>query len=480
MDEELIEISEEIYRNIIAQLTLHLRFMDLALDQYVLVGDALEYRCDGLHFHYPPIAVIKTFQNNPKTLTRGYFHVVLHSIFQHIWFSKDRKITLWNLASDIAVENVIMQIGLECMALDSDEEKQREIRKISEKVRVLSAQNIYHYLEDELNSDQIKLLSALFRYDSHDCWYDIRNAIGSSEELFGDEVKDDKAGVGNNHFAKASHDTGEREEGKEDQNAEDAQIEQIANKLKDWQEISEKIETDLETFNKEFGDKVEAMVQSLAQLHKEKYDYSTFLKRFMRIGEKMMINDDEFDTIFYTYGLQVYKNMPLIEPLEYKETSNVKELVIAIDTSGSVQGDVVQGFLQKTYDLFQAKENFFSRFNIHIVQCDMKIQDKVIVHNASEFTSYIENMQITGLGGTDFRPVFSYCDEMIETGQFRDFGGLLYFTDGDGVYPKKKPSYTTAFLFPEGNKDITVPPWAIRYILEGDLKYGYKAGQETD
>lgn len=55
---------------------------------------------------------------------------------------------------------------------------------------------------------------------------------------------------------------------------------------------------------------------------------------------------DEFDYIFYTYGLQMYKNMPLIEPLEYKDVKQVREIVVAIDTSGSTSGDLVQSFLK--------------------------------------------------------------------------------------------------------------------------------------
>ena len=480
MKDELQEISEEIYRNVIAQLTLHLRFMDIALDQYIFAGDSLEYRCDGLYFHYPPIAVIKTFRNHPEELTRGYFHIVMHSIFQHAYFAQNHKMSLWDLACDIAVESVIQEIHLECMETAQAEERQREIDKLKQKIPVLTAQKIYHYLDDNAEKDTVKLLTQLFRYDNHECWYQIRNVTGSRDELFGDEVKDDSANAGTNHFSKASHDTGERKDGEGDTEDQEAEIEQIRNKLKDWKEISEKIETDLETFSKEYGDKLETLVQSLEQLHHEKYDYGTFLRKFMRTGEKVMINDDEFDNIFYTYGLRVYGNLPLIEPLEYKEVHNIKELVIAIDTSGSVQGEVVQGFLQKTYDLFQERNNFFSHFNIHILQCDMKIQETAIVRTPQEFTDYIEHLEIKGLGGTDFRPVFNYCDEQIEKKVFRDFGGLLYFTDGDGVYPKKKPAYSAAFLFPEGNKNITVPPWAIKYVLEGDMKYEHQSGKDTD
>ena len=478
MDEELIEISEEIFQNIISRLTLHLRFMDIALNRYIFAPDAMEISCDGRIFHYAPIALIKTFQHNPNVLTRGYFHVVLHSVFQHIFFAEQRTASLWNLACDIAVENVILELDLDCMRLENDEEKKKEIEKIKNRIPDFTAQRIYHYLED-LEKDRIKLLSPLFRFDLHDCWYKYRNVTGSHDTLFGEETKDDTSNAGNNRFDKASHDSDEKREG-EDPEATDEEIRQIKNTLKDWKEISEKIETDLETFSKEYGDKTEAMVQSLAKLHREKYNYTEFLKKFMYAGEKIQINDAEFDNIFYTYGLRLYKNLPLIEPLEYTETNNVRELIIAIDTSGSVQGEVVQGFLQKTYNIFAQRENFFSRFNIHIIQCDMQIRDVAVITNKNQFDQYIAHMEIKGFGGTDFRPVFDYANEQIKNHGFKRLGGLLYFTDGDGIYPKQQPKFKTAFLFPEGNKDIIVPPWAIKYTLEGEEFYAHSGSENTD
>ena len=345
MDEELIQISEEIFAYIRSQLTFHLRFMDLALNNYQLIPDALEYRCDGKFFHYPPIALIKTFQNNPNEMVRGYLHVVLHSVFQHLYFSKNRRMSLWNLAADIAVENVIEQLGLSCAETPASQEKQRQIAKIREKVPEFTAQKIYHYLED-LETDQIKLLAPVFYFDNHECWYEIRDSIGTSETLYGEENRDNPSASGGNRFEGATHDTGESQEG-EDPYASEEEIRQIRNALKDWKEISEKIETDLETFNREEGEKAEALVQSLKALHREKYSYRTFLRKFMSPGEKMKISDEDFDLIFYTYGLNLYRNLPLIEPLEYQEMNNIRELVIAIDTSGSVQGDIVQDFLQK-------------------------------------------------------------------------------------------------------------------------------------
>ena len=472
MDEELVLLCEEIFHNIISQLTLHLRFMDIALDQYTLVPNSTSIECDGIYLYYSPITIIKNFKNNPQALTRGYLHIVLHSIFRHPYLAGDFNKKMWNLACDIAVENMIEELDLDFMHIDKCDEMKREINKLKEKINLLTAQRLYHYIKDELNNDQIKWLSDLFYYDDHSRWYKIRDVVSSSTQLFGEESKDDPTNSGRNRFDNASHDSENDEQNNRepsgDQEASEADIIKIKNSMKEWQDISEKIETDLETFSKDYGQKASSMVQSLKRLNREKYNYTTFLRKFMSSGEKTMINDDEFDYIFYTLGLQMYKNLPLIESLEYKETHSIKDFVIAIDTSGSVSGPIVQTFLQKTYNIFQQKENFFNKFNIHLIQCDAVIQEDVKVTSLAEFDRYIKNIEIHGLGGTDFRPVFNYVDELIQKKEFVDLGGLIYFTDGDGKYPTQQPSYKTAFVFlDKGDKvDVKVPSWAIKYILD--------------
>ena len=211
------------------------------------------------------------------------------------------------------------------------------------------------------------------------------------------------------------------------------------------------------------------MMQNITEVNRERYDYSEFLRKFSVMGEEMQINDDEFDYIFYTYGLQIYKNVPLIEPLEYKEVKKVKEFVIAIDTSGSVQGELVKNFITKTYNILAQQANFFTQINVHIVQCDAEIQKDNKITSKEDFEALINNIELLGFGGTDFRPVFEYVDKLIEKGEFENLKGLIYFTDGYGTFPKTKPAYDTAFVFIDDDYgQPQIPVWAIKLVLAKD------------
>ena len=226
---------------------------------------------------------------------------------------------------------------------------------------------------------------------------------------------------------------------------------------------------DIEAFSQNQGTDPGAMLQNLREVNRERYDYAAFLKKFAVRGEAMKINDDEFDYIFYTYGLQLYENMPLIEPLEYKEVKRIREFVIAIDTSGSVAGETVQRFVQKTYNILKSTESFFSRINLHIIQCDAAIQEDAKITSQEDFDEYLKTVRLRGLGGTDFRPVFAYVDKLLEQHEFQNLKGLIYFTDGWGTFPTQMPPYSTAFVFlQEEYNNLTVPPWAIKLILKNE------------
>ena len=182
--------------------------------------------------------------------------------------------------------------------------------------------------------------------------------------------------------------------------------------------------------------------------------------------ETMQVDTDAFDYIYYDYGLRTYGNMPLIEPLETKEIKKIEEFAIVIDTSMSCSGELVHRFLTETYSVLSEAESFFTSVNIHIIQCDEKVQSDKRIADRKELSDYMEHMELRGQGGTDFRPAFEYVDQLIAEKQFTNLKGLIYFTDGYGMFPVKMPAYETAFVFMrEDYSDADVPPWAIKVIL---------------
>ena len=57
-------------------------------------------------------------------------------------------------------------------------------------------------------------------------------------------------------------------------------------------------------------------------------------------------------------------------------------------------------------------------------------------------------------------------ERLLAEGELKNLCGLLYFTDGKGIYPEKKQEFQTAFLFMEDYEEEKVPAWAIRIRLE--------------
>ena len=156
--------------------------------------------------------------------------------------------------------------------------------------------------------------------------------------------------------------------------------------------------------------------------------------------------------------------MPLIEHLEYQEVNRMEELVIAIDTSGSCSAATVRRFMEETYGILSDHENFFRKMNLYIIQCDSFIQDVIHVTCEDDWKNYLTHITIHGRGGTDFRPVFAYVQDLRNTGALRNLKGLLYFTDGDGIYPERPTDYQTAFIF-------TVKRPCIRKFRSGHISY---------
>ena len=456
-----LELSADVLELCRNTLMVNLRFLDAALNALVPVAqDNLNLGTNGEYMVYSPGHILWCYKNEQERPVRDYLHVVLHCVYRHMYVDKLIDQRLWDLACDIAVEYTITRLGLRAAAAEREALQQSVYAELLAHVKQLTAERIYRFLLDGgVDDERMDELAGFFYADEHALWY--------TSEQEQNQDSDEQSG--------ASSDPDEGEEPPDSQRDGESNAPQSSpdqDMSERWSEIARRMQVDMETFSREKEDAAGGLVQNLREANRERYDYAKFLKKFAVRGEVVKINDDEFDYIYYTYGLKLYKKMPLVEPLEYKEVKRIREFVIAIDTSGSVSGRLVQLFVQKTYNILKSTESFFSKINLHIIQCDAQIQQDTKITTQQEFDRFLETMEIHGLGGTDFRPVFQHVDRLRDAHEFENLKGLIYLTDGFGTFPRKKPDYDVAFVFvDDGANSYDVPPWAIRLVLQPEELY---------
>ena len=404
-------------------LYLDFRFLDMALSA---LSPAPDERCrvlatDGQTLYYQPQRLLQLYQENPKYLNRLYLHTIFHCVFRHLWLKGRREPQLWSLACDIAVENVIDSLQRKSVMRPLTYVRQNAYRQITAEEKVVAAAPVYRWLTRQ-TPGVLRQLEREFVTDDHRLW-----------------PKDAPE-----------------------------QPQQMPTPLpqKTWQKIGERMQTELDLRDKEAGEGTDALKQQVKAANRSRRSYKDFLRRFCVLREEGKLDPDEFDLNFYTYGLSVYGNLPLIEPLESRESKKIRDFVIVIDTSESTSGELVKAFLKETFGLLKTGESFFAKCNIAVMQCDDAVRDLTFLHSTDELDRFAACLTLTGGGGTDFRPAFAKIEELRRDGTLRDLQGVLYFTDGKGTYPTRRPPYETAFLFLEtGTPPPDTPPWAMRLVL---------------
>ena len=234
---------------------------------------------------------------------------------------------------------------------------------------------------------------------------------------------------------------------------------------KRWEQIARQTQMQMEQKGREQTEGQELLEQEI-RAGRSRRSYRAFLRKFAVFREELHLDPDEFDVNYYSYGLRFYGNMPLIEAVESQEMLKIRDFVIVIDTSYSTSGELVRAFLRETLDILMETEHFFQGSRIHIIQCDDQVQLDQVVTTSEQLEQVLQSFHLVGGGGTDFRPAFRYINQLVEEGGLPHLKGILYFTDGQGIYPAKRPDYQTAFLFMADYDEAQVPPWAMRLRLE--------------
>ena len=318
---------------------------------------------DGVTLYYNGSYLADCYLRSGKLVNRLVLHGILHCMFRHLRKRRGRDAVLWDLACDAAVESVIDSLPYPCLQNPGAPSRAKFYGECRRELKVLTAEGIYRLLLRNPRPEyEIAQLQRAFLMDDHSLW--------DMEEK--------------------------------------RQKEQTERQDQLWQSIASKTQTSMQTIPSPSGQQGEAMSELLAVAARDDVDYRRFLRRFAAPREVLRPDDDAFDYIYYSYGLQTYGNMPLIEPPETKEEERIEDFVIAIDTSMSTSGALVRAFLASTYAILRSTDTFTRRLNIHILQCDDRLRSDTLIRSAEELHRYMAELKLTGGSATDFRPVFEH------------------------------------------------------------------------
>lgn len=381
---------------------------------------------DGYVFYYNPNYIIGSFKNQKTILYIGILHLALHCLLRH--FNK-KSCTHYELF-DISVD-VFIYFMLHELKIISKNSMSRVLQSIPE-------------LSDLTKENPITI-SLL--YDSAIRDTDFAHSLIEHKEIF----------LHDNHkywvHPKYSEDT---------------HLQPSNSPSKMWTSLYTSISKELIGY--QFKGKGSAFFKDMffgKHVTASKFSYEEYLQRLSTIQEYMKIDLDSFDLMWYTRGIELYDDIPIIEFNEYKDELVLLDLVLAIDTSGSCSGEVMENFLSQTIKIFSDMNIDNRKVNVTIIQCDDEITNETNLYNLQEINEYTSNFNAYGFGGTSFIPVFDRIEELRKSGQLINIKGLFYLSDGYGDFPGYIPDYETIFVLPGNSEESDyIPEWVTVVKLE--------------
>lgn len=173
------------------ELSLSMRHLARALDRlpYEMDFNTQRMGTEGERIHFHPEFIFQLFMESPQKLNRLYMHSLLHCLFRHMFKNEDKKEELWNMACDIHVEYVLDSLDVDLLRRPAGEYRENTFQCLEEKIKTLSAERIYQYLEEaDLDYDAWERLEREFYKDDHVFWkvIDREDAPGQEGEGDGD------------------------------------------------------------------------------------------------------------------------------------------------------------------------------------------------------------------------------------------------------------------------------------------------------
>lgn len=297
-------------------------------------------------------------------------HEVLHCALGHIWRRGTREPLLWNFACDYATNLILKESGF----------KLPQGVLINEAYSGKTAEDIYTLLQ----KSKVLEDNTLILLDNHDLWGNAHPGGNGDNVIAGSgTAKGDIAGTLENEWKN--------------------RLVSVASALKSQGKLPASLERIVEEIAQPQIPYRYVLAEYMQRIENE-YAWGPFDRRFVHAGGYLpSTNSEGFD-----------------------------EIVVAIDTSGSISEAEIKQFIGEVMSIASIGAN-----TLHIVFCDAKVQGWYTTSAQDEVPAF----KVKGGGGTDFRPVF---DKIARKGI--QPAVLVYLTDGYGNYPKEQPGYPVLWV----------------------------------
>ena len=413
----------------IAELKFKLRELLFGLNVFkpVAIHERLPLMTNGKELYYSPFYVLKTER---KVIQREILHITLHGLFGHFVEEKNLSDTLlaW-AAMDIKVDRMMsFYLGTQHTLTGRDSGMEETGKE------PVGLELYYRGKRDPAFREKVMTEGAIVLRDNHWAWR--MNSLT------------------------VSFSAGEDTNPQEWQDASEAMKEYLRSEFgnsMNGEELENLMEKAANDADRRWGSGSEGGLFEEQEMDGKPADYRSILEtlRKMAVTSK---EEDIPDTILYTYGLELYEDMPLVEPTEEAEKPALDNIVVAVDTSGSCIRDLPV-FLRETRGLLTRLNNECPLKNLRYLECDTTIRREEIILGDEIQDALKAEHQYMGGGGTDFRPVFRRICEWEAKGEKIDC--LLYFSDTFGIIPDNAPDYPCYFILSKDEAPRKeLPKWA--------------------
>lgn len=317
-------------------------------------------------------------------------HEVLHLGLEHLLRQGNRSHRKWNVATDYAVNNILVENNLEMPEMSLYDEKYSD----------MSAEEIYSKLPGDENGNG----PGECDQNCEDCEHNVSDLGGSGT---GTVCTNPEQLRGFDEHIRGSSST-----------------EEAVEKAREWKDrMNEAAE-----YARNQGTLPAGIEELVEGLYEEKVNWKTLLRQYI----KRMV---QFD---YSWVRPAKKSESVGVYLPSVRKQHL-DIAAAIDTSGSISQDEFKQFRSEIFAIARSYQNL----NITVILHDADVQEVYTIGQKGR--SNPEDIKLKGRGGTDHRPVFEYIDK-----ERIDPAVLICLTDAYSSFPDSC-NYPVLWLIPENS-----------------------------